>query len=157
MKIILLSIGKTHKDFIKEGQDLYIKRLKKYINFEYKELPDVKNAGKLQKDLRMQKETEAFLNVIPPAHKVILLDERGKDYSSVKFANQIQNWMNEGHKGLVFVIGGPFGFSPEMYQKAQGKLSLSSMTFSHEMIRLFMTEQIYRAFTILNNEPYHHE
>lgn len=157
MKILLLSIGKTHKSFIKEGQDLYIKRLQKYIPFEYKELPDVKNAGKLQPEQRMKKETEAFLQAIPSASKIILLDEKGKSFSSMKFAQQTQSWMNEGHKYLVFVIGGPYGFAPEMYQQAQGKLSLSSMTFSHEMIRLFITEQIYRAFTILNNEPYHHE
>lgn len=156
MTIKLLAIGKTDN---KELQSLiadYQKRLGFYVKFEFEIIPDLKKAKHLSEAQQKQKEGELILNKLNSSDVMILLDENGKQLDSVAFSNYLQKHMNSGIKQLVFVIGGPYGFSPEIYQKASGKLSLSKMTFSHQMIRLFMIEQLYRGFTILRNEPYHH-
>ena len=120
-------------------------------------LPDIKNSKSLSEEQQKTKEGELILSNIASSHHLILLDERGKEYTSVAFADELQKKMNVGIKQLIFVIGGPYGFSKEVYDRANGKLSLSKLTFSHQMIRLFFVEQLYRAFTILRNEPYHHQ
>ena len=156
MTIKLLAIGKTdHKD-LQSLIDDYQKRLGFYIKFEFEIIPDLKKAKNLSEDQQKQKEGELILGKLSATDVLILLDENGKQLDSVGFSQYLQKHMNSGIKQLVFVIGGPYGFSPEVYQKANGKLSLSKMTFSHQMIRLFVIEQLYRGFTILKNEPYHH-
>src|SRR5690606_5246920 len=127
-----------------------------YIKFNFEVIPDLKNAKNLSEDQQKQKEGELILAKTQTSDVLILLDENGTQQDSVGFSEYLQKHMNSGIKQLIFVIGGPYGFSQEVYQKASGKISLSKMTFSHQMIRLFMIEQLYRAFTILKNEPYHH-
>jgi len=157
MKIKLLAIGKTDNKNLHSLIQTYEKRLMHYINFELEIIPDLKNAKNLSEIQQKEKEGLAILKRIQVSDQVILLDDKGKDFTSFGFSNYLQKKMNSGTKQLVFVIGGPYGFSEEIYKKAQGKVSLSKMTFSHQMVRLFIVEQIYRAFTILKNEPYHHE
>ncbi len=157
MKIKLLAIGKTDDKNLIKLIDTYQNRLKHYVKFELQLLPDIKNVKNLSEKQQKEKEGEILLKQLQPTDQLILLDEKGKDFRSKEFANYLQKKMNSGIKQLVFVIGGPYGFSDAVYQKAQGKVSFSKMTFSHQMIRLFVVEQIYRAFTILKNEPYHHE
>ncbi|RXG16156.1 23S rRNA (pseudouridine1915-N3)-methyltransferase [Leeuwenhoekiella aestuarii] len=156
MNIKLLCIGKTDDRNLEELIAIYTKRLKFYVNFEIEIIPDLKKTKNLSEEQQKEKEGELILSKLQSADELILLDENGKELSSVKFADYLQKKMNSGIKTLVFVIGGPYGFSPQVYAAARGKISLSKMTFSHQMIRLFMTEQVYRAFTILRNEPYHH-
>ena len=156
MTIKLLAIGKTDNKQLQQLIDDYKKRLGFYIKFELEIIPDLKKVKNLSEDQQKQKEGDLILSKITPTDILILLDENGKQYDSVQFANYLQKHMNSGIKQLVFVIGGPYGFSPEVYSKARGKVSLSKMTFSHQMVRLFMIEQLYRGFTILKNEPYHH-
>lgn len=156
MTIKLLAIGKTDNKHLQALIDEYQKRLGFYIKFEFEIIPDLKNSKNLSEDQQKQKEGELILNKLSSTDTLILLDENGKHYASVAFADYLQKHMNAGMKQLVFVIGGPYGFSPEVYAKSNGKLSLSNMTFSHQMIRLFFIEQLYRGFTILRNEPYHH-
>lgn len=157
MKIKLLAIGKTDDKHLNELISVYQKRLQHYVSFELEIIPDLKNSKNLSQDQQKQKEGELILNKLSTFDQLILLDEKGKEFRSLEFANYLQKKMNSGIKQLVFVIGGPYGFSQDLYQKAMGKVSLSKMTFSHQMIRLFVVEQIYRGFTILRNEPYHHE
>jgi len=156
MKITLIAIGKTDNRHLISLMEDYSKRLGHYISFEMAIVPDIKNAKNLSEPLQKKAEGDEILKRISPADILILLDENGKTYSSEKFSEFLQKKMNSGLKNLVFVIGGPYGFSEEIYARANGKLSLSSMTFSHQMVRLFFIEQVYRAFTILRNEPYHH-
>jgi len=156
MTIKLLAIGKTDNKQLQQLIDDYTKRLGFYIKFELEIIPDLKKVKNLSEDQQKQKEGELILSKTTLSDVLILLDENGKQYDSVQFANYLQKHMNSGIKQLIFVIGGPYGFSPEVYNKAQGKVSLSKMTFSHQMVRLFMIEQLYRGFTILKNEPYHH-
>lgn len=156
MQIKILCIGKTGKSFLEEGEREYLKRLSNYIPVELQVLPDIKNAKSLSEQQIKHKEGLQFLEKIGPKETVILLDEKGKNYDSVAFADFLQEQFNRGGKQLFFLIGGPYGFSDEIYQRANGQLSLSKMTFSHQMIRLFFVEQIYRAMTILKGEPYHH-
>ena len=156
MTIKLLAIGKTDSHELQNLIEDYQKRLGFYVKFEFDILPDLKNTKNLTEDQEKQKEGELILSKLNPSDVLILLDENGKQTDSVGFSNYLQKHMNSGIKQLVFVIGGPYGFSQEMYNKANGKLSLSKMTFSHQMVRLFVIEQLYRAFTILRNEPYHH-
>lgn len=156
MTIKLLAIGKTDSHELQNLIEDYQKRLGFYVKFEFEILPDLKNTKNLTEDQQKQKEGELILSKLNPSDVLILLDENGKQTDSVGFSNYLQKHMNSGIKQLVFVIGGPYGFSQEMYNKANGKLSLSKMTFSHQMVRLFVIEQLYRAFTILRNEPYHH-
>lgn len=157
MKILLFAIGKTDDKNLIQLIDNYQNRLKHYIKFELEIIPDIKNVKNLSEIQQKEKEGQLLLKKIQPTDQLILLDEKGKDFSSVQFADYLQKKMNSSIKQLVFVIGGPYGFSDAMYAKAHGKISLSKMTFSHQMIRLFIVEQIYRGFTILKNEPYHHK
>lgn len=156
MTIKLLAIGKTDNKQLQQLIDEYTKRLGFYIGFDLDIIPDLKKVKNLSEDQQKQKEGELILNKLKPTDILILLDENGKQFDSVGFSNYLQKHMNSGIKQVVFVIGGPYGFSPEVYAKAQGKISLSKMTFSHQMVRLFVIEQLYRGFTILRNEPYHH-
>lgn len=157
MQIKLISIGKTDSKFLQSLIGEYQKRLSFYIKFSFEIIPDLKNAKHLSEKEQKQKEGELILNKISTSDVMILLDENGKQMDSVSFSSYLQKYMNSGVKRLVFVIGGPYGFSDSVYSKAQGKLGLSQMTFSHQMIRLFFIEQLYRGFTILRNEPYHHK
>ena len=157
MNIKLIAVGKTDHKNLQLLIDEYQKRLSFYIKFEFEILADIKNVKNLSESQQKEKEGELILSKIGSTDQLILLDENGKNYSSIDFASELQKKMNSGIKTLVFIIGGPYGFSSEVYEKAQGKISLSSMTFSHQMVRLFFIEQLYRAFTILKNEPYHHQ
>ncbi len=156
MNIKLIAIGKTDNKNLQALIDEYTKRLGFYIKFDLEVIPDIKNVKNLSESEQKLKEGQLILSKLTPTDQLILLDENGKEFNSVGFSDFLQKKMNSGIKTLVFVIGGPYGFSEEVYQKAQGKVSLSLMTFSHQMVRLFVIEQIYRGFTILNNEPYHH-
>lgn len=156
MNIKLIAIGKTDNKNLQALIDEYTKRLGFYIKFELDIIPDIKNVKNLSENEQKVKEGQLILSKLVPTDQLILLDENGKEFNSVGFSDFLQKKMNSGIKTLVFVIGGPYGFSEEVYQKAQGKVALSQMTFSHQMVRLFVIEQIYRGFTILNNEPYHH-
>jgi 23S rRNA (pseudouridine1915-N3)-methyltransferase len=156
MTIKLLAIGKTDNKALQLLIDDYQKRLGFYIKFEFEIIPDLKKVKNLSEDHQKQKEGELILGKLNQTDVLILLDENGKQFDSVGFSNYLQKHMNSGIKQLVFVIGGPYGFSEDVYSKAQGKISLSKMTFSHQMVRLFVIEQLYRGFTILRNEPYHH-
>lgn len=157
MKITLLAIGKTDDDRIASLIDMYVKRLQHYVNFEVKMIPDLKNTKNLSTDQQKTEEGKLILNQIEKSDFVALLDEKGKAYTSVQFAQLINKRSVSGLKRLLIIIGGPYGFSDEVYNRANSKISLSSMTFSHQMVRLFAVEQFYRAFTILRNEPYHHQ
>lgn len=157
MQLTIIAIGKTDYPAIQELQELYTQRLQHYIRTEWEIIPDLKNTKSLQEAQQKSKEGEAILKKIQPGDFVILLDEKGKNLDSVEFSGFLQNKMNAGIKKLILIIGGPYGFSEEVYSRANGKLSLSKMTFSHQMIRIFLAEQLYRAFTILRGEPYHHE
>ena len=157
MNIRLLAIGKTDNKALQSLIDDYTKRLSFYIKFDSEIIPDIKNVKNLTESQQKEKEGELILAKLTPTDQLILLDENGTSFSSVGFSDYLQKKMNSGVKTLVFVIGGPYGFSDEVYQKAQGKISLSLMTFSHQMVRVFFIEQLYRGFTILRNEPYHHQ
>ena len=157
VKILLLAIGKTDEQWIQEALLKYSKRLQHYLPFEFEVIPDLKNNKNFSQAQQKEKEGLLILKKLKPTDKVVLLDEKGKEYRSVEFANLLQQQMNSSVKRLVFIIGGPYGFSPELYVKAHTKLALSKMTFSHQIIRPFFVEQLYRAMTILKNEPYHHE
>ena len=156
MKIKLITIGKTDKNYLIEGIKEYQNRLKHYINFQFIIIQDIKNTKKLNPETQKKLEGNLILKNIEKSDFLILLDENGKQYSSVNFAKFIEKQMITSQKSLVFVIGGPYGFSDEVYEKANQKISLSLMTFSHQIIRLIFIEQLYRAFTIIKGEPYHH-
>ncbi|MBR5198939.1 MAG: 23S rRNA (pseudouridine(1915)-N(3))-methyltransferase RlmH [Bacteroidales bacterium] len=157
MKITLLTVGKTDKDWVKQGMDIYISRLKHYIPFSVVEIPELKNVSSLTKDQIKTREGELILKNVRPTDDLILMDERGKQYTSVEFAKIIQDKISYTGKDMVYVIGGAYGFSDAVYQRANSKISLSKMTFSHQMVRAIFVEQLYRAFTIMKGEPYHHE
>ena len=156
MKITLLTVGKTDKDWVKQGIDIYVSRLKHYIPFTINEIPELKNVSALSKDQIKVREGELILKNVKPTDDVILMDEHGKEYTSVDFASILQRKISLEGKDMVFVIGGAYGFSEEVYKRANSKISLSKMTFSHQMVRAIFTEQLYRAFTIMKGEPYHH-
>ena len=157
MKIKLLVIGKTDDKNLGQLIEKYQQRLNRYVNFEIEIIPDIKNVKNLNQVQQKQKEGELILSKLKNTDQLVLLDEKGKEFRSLDFASYLQKKMNSGIKQLVLVIGGPYGFSESVYKKSTGKVSLSKMTFSHQMIRLFIVEQLYRGFTILKNEPYHHE
>ena len=157
MKILLLTIGNTDKSYMREGIDDYVKRLSFYLPFEMKVIPDIKNRSTLSVEIQKEREGQLILNQVQPGDHLILLDERGIDFSSVDFSKWMEKKMVAGIRQLVFVIGGPYGFSKMVYERSDFKLSLSRLTFSHQMVRLIFLEQVYRAMTILKNEPYHHE
>ena len=157
MKIELAVIGKTSIGYLKQGIDEYIKRLKHYVPFEIKYIDDIKNTKNISEDQQKRTEGAKILSLLDKSEFVVLLDEHGKEYTSIQYSSYIQKRMLSGAKKVVFVIGGPYGFSQEVYDRANDKISFSKMTFNHEMIRLIFTEQLYRAYTIINHEPYHHE
>ena len=157
MKIKLLTIGKTDSKSLQLLIDEYCKRLGFYISFSMDMIPDIKNSKNLTNKQQKIAEGKELLKRIKKSDAVILLDENGKLYNSVQFSAFLQKKMNSGLKKIIFIIGGPYGFSDEIYERCDGKVSLSPMTFSHQMVRLFFTEQLYRSFTILRNEPYHHD
>jgi len=156
MTITLITIGKTDSTPLKTLVEEYSKRLSFYVKFNFEIIPDIKNIKNISHKQQKEKEGELILKKIRTSDVLILLDEKGKSFTSLQFSEYLQKQMNSGIKNLVFVIGGPYGFSEVMYKRAQGKISLSEMTFSHQMVRLFFIEQLYRGFTILKNEPYHH-
>lgn len=157
MKATLLLIGKTDQAYLETGIELYINRLKHYLPFEIKLVQALKNTKSLSESQQKQKEGELLLAQLQSTDTLVLLDENSKEFSSLGFAAFVEKQMIGGTKNLVFAVGGPYGFSLEMHQRAQAKISLSKMTFSHQMVRLIFVEQLYRAMTILKGEPYHHQ
>jgi len=157
MKIYLLVIGKTTQDFVRLGIDEFSGRLKHYLPFEMEVIPELKNTKNISVEQQKEKEGEYLLKSFQPGDFVVLLDERGKEMSSIQFSEYLEKKRQMISKRLVFVIGGPYGFSSKVYETVHEKISLSKMTFSHQLIRLIFVEQLYRAMTILNHEPYHHE
>lgn len=157
MKFTLLVVGRTvEKHFITAIND-YTERIKRYVSFDMEVIPELKNTKSLTAELQKEKEGELILKSLQPGDTVVLLDEHGKEFRSIEFASWIERKMHTVNKRLVFIIGGPYGFSPAVYAVAQEKISLSKMTFSHQMIRLIFVEQLYRGLSILHNSPYHHE
>ena len=157
MKISLIVIGKTDASYFVDAINEYKNRLVHYIPFEMEIIPDIKNVKNLREEQQKEKEGELILKILQPGDYMVLLDEHGKSFTSMEFATYLERKMHVVSKRLVFVIGGPYGFSEAVYKAASEKISLRKMTFSLQMIRLIFVEQIYRAMTILNNEPYHHE
>jgi len=157
MKIILLAIGRTVEKHYITAIDDYLTRTKHYIPFDMEIIPELKNTKNLSEEQQKEKEGDLLLSALQPADVVVLLDERGKEFRSIEFSQWMEKKMSNVNRRLVFVIGGPYGFSKRVYDKSQEKISLSKMTFSHQMVRLFFVEQLYRSMTILNNSPYHHE
>lgn len=157
MKIVILAVGPVKTDIMQRGIDEYLRRASRYQPVEMIVVPDVKSARSLTESVQKQKEGEMISAALQPGDFVVLLDERGREQTSREFADFIGKKMVQGFKRLVFVVGGPYGFSDQIYSRADTKLSLSRMTFTHEMVRLFFVEQIYRAMTILRGEPYHHD
>ncbi len=157
MKITLAVVGKTSTGYLKQGIDEYTRRLSHYVPFDIQYIGDAKNTKYLSEAQQKQNEGKSILAFLDKSDFVVLLDEHGKEYSSIEFSKYIQKHMSSGARRVVFIVGGPYGFSPEVYARASDKISFSKMTFSHEMIRLLFSEQLYRAYTILNHEPYHHE
>lgn len=157
MKIVLCVVGKTDTTYFATAIHEYKSRLERYIGFELAVIPDVKNVKSLSKELQKAREGEQILKFLQPGDYLVLLDEKGKEFTSLKFADYIEKKTHTVPKRLVFMVGGPYGFSEAVYAAAHEKIALSKMTFSHQMIRLLFIEQLYRAMTILNNEPYHHE
>lgn len=157
MKLVLLTVGKTDVGWVKEGLELYVSRLKHYVSFELIEIPELKNVSAFSKEQIKVKEAELILKNIKPSDNLILLDEHGKQFRSIEFARFISDKMSQGGRNIVFVVGGAYGFAQQVYDRANGKISLSNMTFSHQMVRTIFVEQLYRAFTIIKGEPYHHE
>lgn len=157
MKTVLLVVGRTvESHFITAIQD-YIQRTKRYIQFDMEVIPELKNTKSLSMEVQKDKEGELIVKALQPGDVIVLLDEGGKEMRSIEFADYMKRKMNTVNKRLVFIIGGPYGFSPKIYNMAHEKISLSQMTFSHQMVRLIFIEQLYRAMSILHNSPYHHE
>jgi 23S rRNA (pseudouridine1915-N3)-methyltransferase len=157
MKILLLVIGKTRQKFVEQGVIEFLERLKHYISFEIRVIPESKNTKNLSFDQQKEKEGEMILKFIQAGDYAVLLDEHGTEFTSLHFAEYIRKKIHLSSKSLIFVIGGPYGFSPKVYDTIPEKIALSKMTFSHQLIRLIFVEQLYRAMTIVNGEPYHHE
>ena len=157
MTILLLTVGKTDVKWVKEGLDVYVSRLKHYVPFSVTEIPELKKVSALSQEQIKEKEGDLILKQIGPQDTLILLDEHGTEYRSLDFAAWLEKQLAGGGKNLVFAIGGAYGFSEAVYKRANGKISLSKMTFSHQLVRTVFAEQLYRAFTILKGEPYHHE
>ncbi len=157
MKIVLLTVGKTEDAYIREGIDKFVKRLKHYTRLDMADLPELKNTKALTQDQQKSKEAELILKKISPNDHVVLLDEKGLEFSSVQFADYLDKKAISSVQTLFFIIGGPYGFDASLYQRANAQLALSRMTFSHQMVRLFFVEQLYRAYTIIKGEPYHHQ
>lgn len=157
MKITFITVGKTEDAYLKDGIEKYVKRLKHYTKLEMNDIPELKNTKALTEDQQKAKEAELILKKITPNDHVILLDENGMEFTSVQFANYINKRSVSSSANLIFIVGGPYGFDQSVYQRANDKISLSRMTFSHQMVRLFFVEQLYRAYSIIKGEPYHHQ
>ena len=157
MKITLAVIGKTEVGFVRQGIEEYVKRLQHYVTFNIQYIGDVRNTRNMSEAQQKVTEGKALLGTLETSDYVVLLDEHGNERTSMDFSQWLQRRMASGSKRLVFVVGGPYGFSQEVYDRANEKISLSKMTFPHELVRLIFVEQLYRAFTILRHEPYHHE
>lgn len=157
MEICVLSVGEISFPWIRQGISLFESRLERYIKFTSLILPDIKNSKSLSVEKIKEEEGKLIMQHLNPSDYVIMMDEKGKEYTSREFADMLQKQMNGGRKRLLFVIGGPYGFSEPVYKRADSKISLSRLTFTHEMAKLFLTEQLYRSFTILKGEPYHHD
>lgn len=157
MEIVLITVGKTKTRFIEAGIEEYKNRLKRYIVFSIIQLADIRTSKAMSEKVQKEREGQMILDKLSPADYMVLLDEKGKEFTSVEFSTYMEKLMASGRKRIVFIVGGPYGFSQPVYERADSKLSLSRMTFNHEMVRMFFIEQIYRAFTILKGEPYHHE
>ncbi len=157
MKVVLLSVGKTDHPLLSQIIEDYRKKVNHYIPFEMKMVPDPKNRRNLSEKEQKAEEAQLLLKVLQPSDHVVLLDEKGKEYRSTEFARYLEKKSHTGSRQLVFLVGGPYGFAPEIYARATDMISLSRMTFTHQMIRLIFTEQLYRAMTIIHHEPYHHE
>lgn len=157
MKITLLCIGRTRDQLLDKAIQRYVDRIGHYVGFSFQMLPDLKSTARLSEAQQKEREGAMILGALQPGDHVVLLDERGKELTSRGFSEEIGRRMNSGLKRVVYVVGGPYGFSPEVYSRADSMMSLSRMTFSHEMVRLFFVEQIYRAMTIMRGEPYHHD
>lgn len=157
MKITLLTVGKTDRDWVRQGLEIYVSRLKHYIPFALIEIPELKNVSAFSKEQIKSKEGALILKNVRTSDDVILLDEKGKMFTSMEFSSMLSDKLSYASRDIVFVIGGAYGFSKEVYDRADSKISLSKMTFSHQMVRTIFAEQLYRAFTIMKGEPYHHE
>ncbi|MDR0430209.1 MAG: 23S rRNA (pseudouridine(1915)-N(3))-methyltransferase RlmH [Tannerellaceae bacterium] len=157
MKVVLLVVGKTDNWWLKEAIDDYCKRLARYLPFEMVVVPNIKNAGRLPEVQQKEKEGELIMKHIQPGDCCVLLDEKGKEFTSAGFSVYLEKKTHTAPRRLVFVAGGPYGFSAPVYNASSERIALSKMTFSHQMVRLIFVEQLYRACSILNNEPYHHE
>ena len=157
MKILLIVVGKTDQKWLSEGIDRYVDRLSHFGQFEIQVIPDIRNTKNMDQNTQKNREGELILSMLQPSDDIWLLDDKGREMTSPELAQWMEKRMTQSTKRLVFIIGGPYGFSPDVYARVPGKLSLSKMTFSHQMVRLIFVEQLYRAFSILNNLPYHHE
>ena len=157
MKILLLVVGKTDDSYIDEGINKYVERVRHFVPFEMKVIPDIKNRKTLSEDQQKKAEGALIMAQVQPSDTLVLLDENGKQFSSRAFAEFVEKQTLVTNKRLVFVVGGPYGFSDEVYAKANSLISLSPMTFSHQMVRLVFAEQLYRAYTIIKGIPYHHD
>lgn len=157
MKIILITVGKTDQQWLSDGIRQYTERLSHFCQFEFQVIPDIRNTRSMEASVQKEREGEQILKLLQPSDDVHLLDDKGLEMTSPQMAQWLEKRMSQSTKRLVFIIGGPYGFSPDVYNRVPGRLSLSRMTFSHQMVRLIFVEQLYRAFAILNNLPYHHE
>lgn len=157
MKILLIVVGKTDQPWLVSGISQYTERLTHFGQFEIKVIPDLKNTKNMEEQVQKVREGEQIIKLLQPSDDVYLLDDKGREMTSPEMAQWLEKRMAQSTKRLVFIIGGPYGFSPDVYARVPGRLSLSKMTFSHQMVRLIFVEQLYRAFSILNNLPYHHE
>ncbi len=157
MHVTLLTVGKTDVPWVRESLNIYVSRLCHYVPFTLTEIPELKNVSSLDSAQIKFREGELILKAVKPSDELVLLDERGREYSSLEFSSMLEEKMSRGGRDLVFVIGGAYGFAQKVYDRADGKISLSRMTFSHQMVRTIFAEQLYRAFTIMRGEPYHHE
>ena len=157
MKILLIVVGKTDQKWLMDGIGQYAERLTHFAQFEIQVIPDIKNTKNMEEQVQKVREGEQIIKLLQPSDDVYLLDDKGREMTSPQMAQWLEKRMAQSTKRLVFIIGGPYGFSPDVYDRVPGRISLSRMTFSHQMVRLIFTEQLYRAFSILNNLPYHHE
>ena len=157
MKILLIVIGKTDLEWLRTGIDLYTDRISRFVQFEIQVIPDLRNTRNMEPAVQKVREGESILKLLQPSDDVFLLDDKGREMSSTELAQWLEKRMAQSSKRLVFIIGGPYGFSADVYNRVPGRISLSRRTFSHQMVRLIFVEQLYRAFSIINNLPYHHE
>ena len=157
MRVLLIVVGKTDRQWLADGIGQYVDRIAHFCQFEMQVIPDIRNTRNMEPQVQKSREGEQIIKLLQPSDDVYLLDDKGREMTSPDMANWLQKRLSQSTKRLVFIIGGPYGFSPDVYDRVPGRLSLSRMTFSHQMVRLIFVEQLYRSFAILNNLPYHHE